>query len=70
MGEEPFKGFFQSIRLAEAKGEARHVGNLVGGRGLTQLTGTTARRFGPDKRAGFLIGGSYDWNGRGSQSHS
>jgi len=39
--------------------------NIVGGRGLTQLTGTSARRFGPDKRAGLLIGGSYDWNGRG-----
>ncbi|HEX7140331.1 MAG TPA: TonB-dependent receptor [Vicinamibacterales bacterium] len=39
--------------------------NIVGGRGLTQLTGTTARRFGPDKRAGVLVGGSYDWNGRG-----
>jgi TonB-dependent receptor len=39
--------------------------NIVGGRGLDQFTGTVARRFGPNKRAGVLIGGSYDWNGRG-----
>jgi TonB-dependent receptor len=39
--------------------------NIVGGRGLDQFTGTTARRFGPDKRVGILFGGSYDWNGRG-----
>jgi len=39
--------------------------NIVGGRGLDQFTGTTGMRFGPDNRAGVLIGGSYDWNGRG-----
>ena len=39
--------------------------NIVGGRGLDQFTGTAAGRFGPEKRAGLLIGGSYDWNGRG-----
>ena len=39
--------------------------NIVGGRGLDQFTGTVARRFGPDRRAGVLLGGSYDWNGRG-----
>jgi TonB-dependent receptor len=39
--------------------------NIVGGRGLDQFTGTVARRFGPQNRAGILIGGSYDWNGRG-----
>jgi outer membrane receptor protein involved in Fe transport len=39
--------------------------NIVSGRGLDQFTGTVAGRFGPEKRAGLLIGGSYDWNGRG-----
>ncbi|MDT5019212.1 MAG: hypothetical protein QOD39_5372, partial [Mycobacterium sp.] len=39
--------------------------NIVGGRGLDQIAGTTATRFGPGKRAGVLLGGSYDWNGRG-----
>src|SRR6266853_3450970 len=29
--------------------------NIVGGRGLDQFTGTTAGRFGPDKRAGVLV---------------
>ena len=35
------------------------------GRDLTELTGTVGRRFGAGKRLGLLIGGSYDWNGRG-----
>jgi TonB-dependent receptor len=35
------------------------------GRGLTEMTGTVGRRFGAQKRFGALIGGSYDWNGRG-----
>jgi TonB-dependent receptor len=39
--------------------------NIVGGRGLTQITGTTATRFGAQNQGGLLIGGSYDWNGRG-----
>jgi len=39
--------------------------NIVGGRGLDQFTATSAGRFGPDKRLGLLLGGSYDWNGRG-----
>src|ERR1700730_12037916 len=38
---------------------------IVGGRGLDQITGTAATRVGPEKRAGILFGGSYDWNGRG-----
>ncbi len=35
------------------------------GRDLTELTGTAGKRFGTQKRLGLLIGGSYDWNGRG-----
>ena len=38
---------------------------IVGGRGLTETTGTIGKRFGAQKRLGILIGGSYDWNGRG-----
>jgi TonB-dependent receptor len=38
---------------------------IVNGRGLTEATGTIGRRFGTQKRLGLLIGGSYDWNGRG-----
>ncbi len=38
---------------------------ISGGRGLTELAATAGRRFGPDKRLGVLVGGTYDWNGRG-----
>ncbi|HET9832100.1 MAG TPA: TonB-dependent receptor [Vicinamibacterales bacterium] len=38
---------------------------IIGGRGVTQTGGTIGKRFGADKRAGVLIGGTYDWNGRG-----
>jgi TonB-dependent receptor len=38
---------------------------IIHGRGETEETGTIGYRFGPDKRFGALIGGSYDWNGRG-----
>lgn len=37
---------------------------IIHGRGLTEDTGTVGYRFGPDKKFGALIGGSYDWNGR------
>ncbi len=36
-----------------------------GGRGEDQVFATYGRRFGTDKRWGFLGTGSYDWNGRG-----
>jgi TonB-dependent receptor len=39
--------------------------NIVGGRALDQFTATVGSRVGDSKRLGFLIGGSYDWNGRG-----
>ena len=38
---------------------------IIGGRGLVETTGTVGQRFGHDKKFGALIGGSYDWNGRG-----
>jgi TonB-dependent receptor len=38
---------------------------IVNGRGLTEETGTIGKRFGANERFGVLIGGSYDWNGRG-----
>jgi TonB-dependent receptor len=38
---------------------------IDGGRNLWQTSGTIGKRFGADKRWGILVGGSYDWNGRG-----
>jgi len=38
---------------------------IIGGRGVSQTGATVGQRFGRDKRAGVLIGGTYDWNGRG-----
>lgn len=38
---------------------------IINGRGLTEETGTIGKRFGASKRLGILVGGSYDWNGRG-----
>ena len=38
---------------------------IINGRGLTEETGSIGERFGPGKRFGAIIGGSYDWNGRG-----
>jgi TonB-dependent receptor len=38
---------------------------IVNGRGLVETAGTIGKRFGPDKRLGVLVGGTYDWNGRG-----
>ncbi len=35
------------------------------GRTADQFGGTVSQRFGKDKRLGILIGGTYDWNGRG-----
>ena len=39
--------------------------NLLGGREMTQWAATYSSRFGPDKKLGLIIGGSYDWDGRG-----
>jgi outer membrane receptor protein involved in Fe transport len=38
---------------------------IIGGRGVTQTGATLGQRFGADKSVGVLIGGTYDWNGRG-----
>jgi TonB-dependent receptor len=38
---------------------------IQNGRRLVETTGTVGQRFGANKKIGVLIGGSYDWNGRG-----
>jgi TonB-dependent receptor len=38
---------------------------VAGGRSLNQFDATMGTRFGPGKRLGILVGGGYDWNGRG-----
>ena len=38
---------------------------IIGGRGVSQVERTLGKRFGRDKQLGVLIGGTYDWNGRG-----
>src|SRR3984893_11249636 len=38
---------------------------IINGRGLTEDTATIGGRFGASKQFGFLVGASYDWNGRG-----
>ena len=38
---------------------------IIGGRGVDQFGGTIGKRFGASKKLGVLIGGTYDWNGRG-----
>jgi TonB-dependent receptor len=38
---------------------------IQNGRRLVETAGTIGQRFGHDKRFGALIGGTYDWNGRG-----
>lgn len=38
---------------------------IVTGRSLIETSGTVGQRFGANKKFGILLGGSYDWNGRG-----
>ena len=38
---------------------------IEGGRNSYDVDGTIGKRFGANKKLGILIGGSYDWNGRG-----
>ena len=38
---------------------------IINGRGNTTETGTWGQRFGAGKKFGFIISGSYDWEGRG-----
>jgi hypothetical protein len=67
-------GIGGSVNLVTKTAEDRPTISLGGmggytpidnGRGLTEWTGTVGKRFGTEKRWGFLLGGSYDWNGRG-----
>src|SRR6202011_3374996 len=39
--------------------------NIIGGRWLDAFNGTVGERFGVQKQLGFLMSGTYDWNGRG-----
>jgi TonB-dependent receptor len=38
---------------------------IIGGRGVVETTASVGNRFGTNKKFGVLVGGSYDWNGRG-----
>src|SRR5215469_12466387 len=38
---------------------------VAGGRSLNQFDATFGQRFGSNKQLGIMVGGSYDWNGRG-----
>ena len=38
---------------------------ILGGRGVVETTATMGQRFGSNRKFGLLIGGTYDWNGRG-----
>jgi TonB-dependent receptor len=38
---------------------------IIGGRAVTQTSATIGKRFGPGRNLGLLLGGTYDWNGRG-----
>jgi TonB-dependent receptor len=38
---------------------------IANGRSLTQIDATMGRRFGPEKKLGVFVGGTYDYNGRG-----
>ncbi len=38
---------------------------IIGGRTVDQMGGTVAKRFGAQKKLGLLVGGTYDFNGRG-----
>jgi TonB-dependent receptor len=38
---------------------------ILGGRSQVESTGTIGQRFGSSKKFGILVGGSYDWTGRG-----
>jgi len=38
---------------------------IIGGREVDQMGGTIGKRFGAQKKLGLLVGGTYDFNGRG-----
>ena len=39
--------------------------DIIGGRPSYVVNATYSNRYGDDKKLGFIIGGTYDWNGRG-----
>ncbi len=41
------------------------ISPINGGRNNVESTATVGKRFGPQHKLGVLIGGTYDWNGRG-----
>jgi TonB-dependent receptor len=38
---------------------------IINGRGVVETAATLGQRFGSQKKLGVLVGGTYDWNGRG-----
>ena len=46
------------------EGQGGHT-NIIGGRWLDAFNGTVGQRVGDRKQWGFLLSGTYDWNGRG-----
>jgi outer membrane receptor protein involved in Fe transport len=52
----------QPIMLASLMGGYTPI---IGGRGVSQFGATVGQRFGADRRVGAVVGGTYDWNGRG-----
>jgi TonB-dependent receptor len=39
--------------------------DIIGGRGSYVVNGNYSNRYGEDKQLGFILSGTYDWNGRG-----
>jgi TonB-dependent receptor len=67
-------GIGGSVNIVTKTAGERPTLDLFGAGGITpimgnvnvyQAAGTVGQRFGADKRWGILVGGSYDWNGRG-----
>src|SRR6202521_2374840 len=63
-----------SVNLVTKKATDQHTVTVIGmggytpiagGRHLDQFGATAGKRFGREKRLGVMVGGSYDWNGRG-----
>jgi TonB-dependent receptor len=50
--------------IYEFEGQGGYT-NIIGGRWLDAFNGTVGQRAGSRKQWGFLLGSSYDWNGRG-----
>ncbi|MDP9159369.1 MAG: TonB-dependent receptor [Acidobacteriota bacterium] len=50
--------------MFEIEGQGGYT-NIIGGRWLDNFSATAGQRFGSRKQWGALLGGTYDWNGRG-----